>query len=173
MTTLLDPHQAPARAVAALYHTRWAVEDTLDELDTHQRLATRTLRSHLPVGVLQELYGLLLAHFAVRALMYQAAVQSQQPPDRLSFVTAVQLVCEALPDFQLLAPVHWSARWALLLGDLAHARLPPRQMRTNPRVVKRRQSKFPQKPPGQRASPRQPSAYADAVVLLPTGDGLI
>ena len=167
VTTLLDPQQAPAARLAALYQSRWAIEETFDELDTHLRLATRTLRSQTPVGVLQELYGLLLAHYAVRATMYTAALQTQQAPDRLSFTTAVQLITEALPDFQLLAPSQWAARWALLLADIAQARLPQRRIRSQPRVVKRRTSKFPQKQPGQHSRPRQAGTYADWVVLLP------
>jgi hypothetical protein len=169
VTTLLDPQQAPAQDLAALYQARWAIEETFDELDTHQRLATRTLRSQTPVGVLQELYGLLLAHYAVRATMYSAALQTQQAPDRLSFTTAVQLLCEAIPDFQLLAPSCWAARWALLFADIAQARLPPRRVRTHPRVVKRRASKFPQKRPGQHGTPRQTGSYADLLVVLPCG----
>lgn len=167
VTTLLDPQQASAEAIARLYHRRWAIEETFDELDTHQRLATRTLRSQTPVGVVQELYGLLLAHYAVRTTMYHAALLSQQAPDRLSFVTALQLVCEAIPDFQLLAAPTWATRRAMLLTDIAQARLPQRQVRFNPRVVKRRASKFPQKPPGQHAAPRQRGLTVQPLELFP------
>lgn len=169
VTTLLDPQHAPAHRLAALYQARWAIEETFDELDTHQRLATRTLRSQTPVGVLQELYGALLAHYAVRATMYTAALATQQAPDRLSFTTALQLICEAIPDFQLLPPARWAARWARLLAELAQAQLPPRRPRTAPRVVKRRASKFPQKRPGQRAAARHAGSYADLLVVLPCG----
>jgi hypothetical protein len=169
VTTLLDPQQAPAAQLAALYHARWAIEETFDEVDTHLRQATRTLRSQTPVGCLQELYGMLLAHYAVRATMYAAAGASQQPPDRLSFTSAVQLIVEALPEFQLLAPAHWPRRWALLLHDLAQARLPPRRIRSQPRVVKRRASKFPQKKPGQHGDPRRAGCYAEHVILIPGG----
>lgn len=62
VTTLLDPQLAPALELAALYHERWESELVIDELDTHQRLADRPLRSQTPVGVIQELYGLLFAH---------------------------------------------------------------------------------------------------------------
>ena len=48
---------------------------TFDELDPHQRLLDRPLRSLTPVGVIQELYALLIAHYAVRSLMHQAALQ--------------------------------------------------------------------------------------------------
>jgi hypothetical protein len=84
LTTLLDPCQAPAHELACAYHERWEIELVVDELDTHQRLAGRTLRSLKPVGVIQELYGLLLAHYAVRMLMHEAAVQAELDPDRLT-----------------------------------------------------------------------------------------
>ena len=37
VTTILDPAQAPAAALAALYHERWEIEGALDELKTHLR----------------------------------------------------------------------------------------------------------------------------------------
>ena len=62
VTTLLDPAAYPVLDLIVLYHDRWEIEITLDELDTHQRLCEGPLRSHKPDGVLQELYGLLLGH---------------------------------------------------------------------------------------------------------------
>lgn len=165
VTTLLDPHQAPAPALAALYHERWEVEVTIDEIDTHQRLATRTLRSLKPVGILQELYGLLLAHYAVRALMHAAALHAGLDPDRLSFTQAVEVICAAIPDFQVVPPAQWPALSQRLLADLAQARLPARRPRSNPRVVRRQSSKFPQKPPGGRSAPRQSGTYAERIVV--------
>jgi hypothetical protein len=88
LTTLLDPRQAPAHDLACAYHERWEIELVVDELDRHQRLAGRTLRSLKPVGVIQELYGLSLSHYAVRVLMHEAALQADLDPDRLSFVHA-------------------------------------------------------------------------------------
>ncbi len=76
ITTLLDPKQYPIEALIRLYHERWQIEQALDEIKTHLCLSARTLRSQTPQGVEQELYGLLLAYFAVRTLMYLAAVQA-------------------------------------------------------------------------------------------------
>ena len=61
VTTLLDPAQYPALDLVCAYHERWEIELVIDELDTHQRLAQGVLRSRQPVGVIQELYGLLIA----------------------------------------------------------------------------------------------------------------
>jgi hypothetical protein len=97
LTTILDPAEAPAEELAALYHERWEVETALDELKTHLRGAKIVLRSKTPDLVRQEFYGLLLAHFAVRGLMHEAALQAGEDPDRLSFVHAVRVIRRKLP----------------------------------------------------------------------------
>jgi hypothetical protein len=90
--TILDPASAPAADLAALYHERWEIETALDELKTHQRGPRVVLRSKTPEGVLQEMYGYLLTHYAIRALMHEAAVISDQDPDRLSFIRSLRVV---------------------------------------------------------------------------------
>ncbi len=92
VTTILDPAAAPAAELAALYHERWEIETALDELKTHLRGAKVVLRSKTPDLVRQECYGFLLAHFAIRGLMHEAAVQADTDPDRLSFVHAVRVI---------------------------------------------------------------------------------
>jgi hypothetical protein len=142
VTTLLDAPHAPALALICAYHERWEIELTIDEIDTHQRLVQRPLRSHKPVGVIQELYGLLLAHYAVRAIMADAATQTGTAPTRLSFVQSVELIRMAIADFQLVAPVQHPLLYRRLLRAIAACHLPQRATRTNPRVVKRKMSKF-------------------------------
>lgn len=97
VTTLLDPTVAPAEELAALYHERWEIETALDELKTHLRGAQVVLRSKTPDLVRQECYGLLLAHFALRGLMHEAAVKVDADPDRLSFLHAVRVIRRKLP----------------------------------------------------------------------------
>lgn len=92
ITTILDPAAAPAAELAALYCERWEVETALDELKTHQRGPRVVLRSKTPEGVLQEMYGYLLTHYAIRALMHEAAVQVDEDPDRLSFARSLRVV---------------------------------------------------------------------------------
>jgi hypothetical protein len=104
VTTILDPDQAPARELAALYHERWEIETALDELKTHLRGARIVLRSKTPDLVRQEFYGLILAHFAVRGLMHEAALQADEDPDRLSFVHAVRVVRRKLAAFGAIPP---------------------------------------------------------------------
>jgi Insertion element 4 transposase N-terminal/Transposase DDE domain len=104
ITTILDPKQAPAPELAALYHERGEIETALDELKTHLRGAQIVLRSKTPELVEQEFYGLLMAHFAIRGLMHEAALRADEDPDRLSFLHAVRVVQRRLPRFAALPP---------------------------------------------------------------------
>jgi len=97
LTTLLDPHTAPALELAALYHERWQVEAVFDELKTHLIQRRRVLRSKTPELVRQEFYGWVLAHHAVRWLMHQGATQAQCQHADLSFTGHVQLMRRAQP----------------------------------------------------------------------------
>jgi hypothetical protein len=104
ITTILDPKQAPAKELASLYHERWEIETALDELKTHLRGAQIVLRSKTPELVKQEFYGLLMAHFAIRGLMHEAALEADEDPDRLSFVHAVHVVQRRMPRFAAIPP---------------------------------------------------------------------
>ena len=104
VTTILDPKEAPAAELAALYQERWEVETALDELKTHLRGRQIVLRSKTPDLVRQEFWGLLLAHYAVRGLMHEAALRADEDPDRLSFVHAVRVVRRKLPRYAALPP---------------------------------------------------------------------
>ena len=89
---LLDPEAASAEQLAAAYPERWEFETTLDELKTHQRGPRLVLRSRTPEGVRQEVYGCLLAHYAIRALMHEVAVEAGRDPDRLSFTRSLRVI---------------------------------------------------------------------------------
>jgi hypothetical protein len=104
VTSVLDPRQGPAEELAALYQERWEIETALDELKTHLRGANIVLRSKTPDLVRQEFYGLLLAHYAVRALMHEAALKADIDPDALSFIHAVRVVRRKLPAFNAIPP---------------------------------------------------------------------
>lgn len=103
-TTILDAGQAPAAELAALYHERWEIETAFDELKTHLRGARIVLRSKTPDLVRQEFYGLLMAHFAVRGLMHEAALKAGEDPDRLSFLHAVRVVRRKLAVYGAIPP---------------------------------------------------------------------
>ena len=104
ITSMLEPQQGPAQELAALYHERWEIETAFDELKTHLRGARIVLRSKTPDLVRQEFYGLLMAHFAVRALMHEAALTANEDPDRLSFIHAVRVVRRKLAAFNAIPP---------------------------------------------------------------------
>lgn len=104
LTTILDHELAPAQELAALYHERWEIETSLDELKTHLRGARIVLRSKTPELVQQEFYGLMMAHFAIRGLMHEAALKADEDPDRLSFVHAVRVIRRKLPIFPAIPP---------------------------------------------------------------------
>ena len=91
-TTLLDPHEAPAEELAVAYAQRWEIEAAFDELKVHQRGPRTVLRSKSPDLVLQEIWGHLCCHFAIRTLMWEAADEAHVDPDRVSFVAALRIV---------------------------------------------------------------------------------
>jgi len=104
ITTILDPRQAPAKQLAALYHDLWEIETAFDEFKTHLRGANIVLRSKRPDLVQQEFYGFMMAHFAVRGIMHEAALKAHEDPDRLSFVHTVRVIRRKLPGFAALSP---------------------------------------------------------------------
>jgi hypothetical protein len=104
VTNLLDPQAAPALELAALYHERWEIEGVFDEFKTHLRANSTVLRSKTPDLVQQELWGLLLAHFAIRQLMVRAAWPRGIDPDRLSFTHAVRVIKRKMPQAAAVPP---------------------------------------------------------------------
>ena len=104
VTNILDAQAAPALELAAVYHERWEIESTFDEIKTHMRSNSTVLRSKTPELVEQELWGLLLAHFAIRQLMAQAAWNRDLDPDMLSFVHALRVVKRKMPQAAALPP---------------------------------------------------------------------
>ena len=103
ITTILDPTQAPAKELAALYHERWEIETALDELKTPLRGAQIVLCSKTPEWVEQEFWGLLMAHYAIRGLMHEAALRADEDPDRLSFLHAVRVVQRRMARYAAIA----------------------------------------------------------------------
>jgi len=104
LTTIMEPEKAPARELAALFHERWEIETAFDELKTHLRGSRIVLRSKTPALVKQEFYGLLLAHYAIRGLMHEAALKDDVDPDTLSFTHTIRIVRRKLPLFVSFSP---------------------------------------------------------------------
>ncbi len=166
-TTLLDPVAAPASALIALYHERWEIELVIDEVKTHQLLSRRTLRSQTPEGVRQEIYGWLLAHYALRAWMHRAALQADLDPEQLSFSQALVAVTEAVFSFAIVADELRPRIIHRLLLDMALHPLPPRRFRINARVIRQPHSKWKRKWPKDFHGPHlKHTSFTDVVCLI-------
>ena len=100
ITSLLDIGLFPALLLATEYHQRWEIENTIDELKTHLNGRKTPIRSLQPRAVVQEIYGWLLAHYAVRHLMFTAAQQAGISPLRLGFTGTLTVLRRAIADFQ-------------------------------------------------------------------------
>ena len=102
LTSLLDPRRAPAATLAAEYHQRWEIEGTFDELKVHQvdRRPAPHVRSGRPREVVQEIYGLALAHLAIRLTIFEAATRAGLDPDRISFTGTLRILRRAIGRFQ-------------------------------------------------------------------------
>jgi hypothetical protein len=92
ITTIFDPEEVTAAEIAAAYHERWEYEIALKEIETQMLEPGSGLRSKSPELVRQELWGLLLAHYAIRSLMTEAAESAGIDPDRLSFIRSINVV---------------------------------------------------------------------------------
>lgn len=164
LTTLLDERAHPAKDLIVLYHERWEQELAYDELKTHQR-ERPVLHSQTPGGVVQELYGLLLGHFVIRKLMCDAAEQADVAPRELSFVNTLKILRCRLPE----APRSTSGlrRWhQQLLTEVAAEVLEPRRNRINPRVIKRKMSKWLKKRDKHRTYPQPTKTFRKSIVML-------
>jgi Insertion element 4 transposase N-terminal/Transposase DDE domain len=105
ITSILDPEQAPAGELAALYAQRWEIENTLDEIKNHQGAPGLVLRSQHPRGVEQEIFAFLLVHHALRELMHQAALKAGHDPDRISFTRTLRIVRRHVTGQAALSPL--------------------------------------------------------------------
>ena len=136
VTTLLNPQTVPIKDLVILYHERWEIELVIDEVKTHERAQRKVLRSRTAEGVRQELYGIFLAHYAVRALMYEAACEAGVDPDRLSFTESMFQLCETIPFAQIMHVQDAEPIRRRLQRDISAVILPPRLLRVNRREVK-------------------------------------
>lgn len=104
ITSLLDIALFPALLLATEYHQRWEIENTIDELKTHLNGRKTPIRSLKPREVIQEIYGWLLADYAVRCLIFTAAIQAGISPLRLGFTGTIKVLRRAVGDFQDIQP---------------------------------------------------------------------
>jgi hypothetical protein len=168
ITTLLDPRQAPALDLCLLYHERWEIELSIDESKNHLRISQSPLLSRLPLLALQELYVILLTHYALRAIMLQAAqAHDHLDPDRLSFILTVQTLRDVVilashPSRPPMEQVACQVQATLLMpGSL----LAPRRLRFNCRVVKHICTRFRRKRPEHVNLSLKHTRFADILLM--------
>ena len=164
LTTLVDENEHPAETLIVRYHERWEEELAIDEIKTHQR-ERPVLRSETPQGVLQEIYGLLLGHYLIRSLMQQAAAGQQIDPDRLSFTNTLKILRCRLPECP--PSQRGRRRWHRdLIDEISKEIIDPRRNRINPRVIKKKMSKWKKKQPEHRRYPQPTKEFREAIVML-------
>ncbi len=170
ITNLLDDGVCPAADLIILYHERWEHETTFDEQKTHQDPPRPSkpahLRSETPAGVIQEIYALSLAHFVIRSLMFEAAATAGLDPDRLSFTGTFQILKCRLPECDARTAVTLDEWYRGLLWEIQEERIDPRRNRINPRVIKRKISKWKKKRPEHRKPPPLKKTFRETVVMI-------
>ena len=163
ITDLLTPEELPAAEAPIVYHQRWEQELALDEIKTHLSGREVPVRSKKPAGVVQEVYGLVLAHYLIRRVMHDAALVGSVDPDRLSFSDSLRVLHCHLPE----APQRPAGVWyGRLLREIRRQELRPRRERWYPRVIKRKMSNWKKKRPEHRHPPRPTKPFREAVVVL-------
>jgi hypothetical protein len=170
ITNLFDEEVYTATELIVLYHERWEHELVFDEQKTHQdpRRATKPaqLRSETPAGVIQEVYALSLGHFVIRSLMFEAAATVGMDPDHLSFTGCFQILKNRLPECDGQTAETLDAWYEGLLWEMQGERTEPRRNRINPRVIKRKMSKWKKKRPHHRHRPPLKKTFTETVVIL-------
>ena len=116
--------------------------------------------------MVQEVYALSLGHFVIRSLMFEAATTVGEDPDRLSFTGCFQILKNRLPECVGKTPETLEEWYAGLLWEMQNERTDPRRNRINPRVIKRKMSKWPKKRPKHRRLPPLKKTFTETVVML-------
>ena len=169
LTNLFDAETYPAHELIELYHERWEEELVYDEQKTHQdpRRAEKPthLRSKTLDGIRQELYALSLGHFVVRALMFESAERAEIDVDRLSFTGCFRILQCRLPECDGSSPLSVKQWSDSLLSEFLEEKIEERRNRINPRVIKRKMSKWPRARPHHRKLAPLTKTFSQAVVM--------
>lgn len=159
VTDLLDTDKYPAQELAELYHERWECEIAYKQLKSQLVAVTASkqqthFRSKTPIGVLQEAWGMVIAHTLVRELMMEGAEIAKVPARQISFTDTLEVIKLSLRDFQSSGPRRRKRLREELTAKVSKCLIDrPRRKRQCPRVVKRKMSNFRLKCPGDRAGP--------------------
>jgi hypothetical protein len=138
--------------------------DKLLRTNCKRTCAARRLRSKTPELVRQEFYGLLMAHFAIRGLMHEAALKAEEDPDRLSFVHAVHVVRRRMARYTAIPPRQRKLLHEAILDEILEERVVSSRKRINPRGVKRKMSNYPLRP--RKRQPTRHVAFAKRIRII-------
>lgn len=126
ITSILDPSDVTAIELATTYQERWESETGFREKKTYLRRSGRVLRSKSPEMVRQEIWALLLTHYAIRKLMCHAADEAGLDPDRLSFTRSLRVIRRQVTDQADFSPSKTEE------SDQSHHRGDPRKAKPPP-----------------------------------------
>jgi len=104
ITNITDIDTLPAISVAQAYKDRWELELSFREIECQLRSTRMPLRSKTPAMVRQEIWGLLLAHWATRAFMAEAADGIFTDPDRISVIRTINIIRRSVTDPAAFSP---------------------------------------------------------------------
>jgi hypothetical protein len=150
LTSLIDAEIYPAAELVDLYHERWEIELGYDEIKTEILEREEAIRSKSPSAVAQELWGILLAYNLVRLEMERVAAEAGVEPTRISFISALHLVCDEWLWCAVAKPGAIPKHLRNLRAKLARLVLPARRARAYPRAVKVKMSSYPRNRPPRR-----------------------
>ena len=169
MTNLFDAEQYPAMELVLEYHERWEEEIVFDEQKTHQDPCraekTTNLRSETSDGLKQELYALSLGHFIIRVMMLKAADTANLDVDRLSFKGCFQILKTRLPECDARTKSSLVEWFDAVVWEMSCEKTPARRNRINPRVIKRKMSRWNKCRPGHRKQPPLKKTFEQTVVM--------
>ena len=169
MTNLFDAEQFPAMELVLEYHERWEEEIVFDEQKTHQDPCraekTTNLRSETRDGLKQELYALSLGHFIIRAMMLKASETSAMDVDRLSFKGCFQILKTRLPACDPRTASRFADWFEAVIWEMSCETIPVRRNRINPRVIKRKMSRWNKARPEHRKLPPLKKTFEQTVVM--------
>ena len=163
ITDLLNPDELPALEAPLAYHERWEQELLFDEIKSHLSGREVPIRSKTPAGVVQEIYGLMLAHYVVRRVIHDAAVVAMHDRDRISFIDSLRVLQCRLPESPGLKVEEW---FRLLLKEVRRQEFRSRRDRRYARVIKRKMSNWKKKRSGHCGPPQPTKPFREAAVLL-------
>lgn len=142
LTSLTDRRRFKAADLVTCYRRRWEIETSYRELKHAMLGQALTLRSRLPEGVNQEIWGALIAYNLVRLEMAKAAIVAKVEPTDLSFLKALHILQHELIWAAGMAPGKLPAHLQRLRLRMQFAIVEKRRGRTCPRVVKSTPRKY-------------------------------